>query len=153
MNRLKLTYALNVKFKSVVRTISKSYEYTGVPVSVRVPLPPFRDSLSVPFHLSVLIHTFLSTDKWVDLEIINEYSTIHTSTVTRTPLTWFTICTASLSLLIHSSLLKKLCLQLSNGSFSPDGQSSWRQPLLVGEDESFREFLLIGISERNIFLN
>ncbi len=59
MNRLKLTYALNVKFKSVARTIFKAYQYTGVQESVRVPLPPF-----VIHYLYLFTYPyFKSTDK------------------------------------------------------------------------------------------
>jgi len=76
---------------------------TGVPVSILVPLPapPLRDSLSV------LIQYFKSTDKWVDLGIGNEDSTICTSIVKDWPSElihypyWFTIRTDSLSVLIH----------------------------------------------------
>ncbi len=65
---------------------------TGVPVSILVPLPapPLRDSLSV------LIQYFKSTDKWVDLGIGNEDSTICTSIVKDWP-----------SVLIHYPYFKR----------------------------------------------
>ena len=81
--------------------------YTGVPVSVLVPLPgpPLRDSRSVlthyPYRLTYLY--FLGTNKWVDLAIGSTDSRIRTSTVTRTPLTWFTIRTDSLSVYFLST--------------------------------------------------